>query len=201
MPKTYVITDIAASPPRDLNFVTGVWEALGARIKKMEEGDGTISVIAVMPDETPEIEFPATGSNEFAWMNIARAEMGVKEVLGTANNPRVEEYHATTSGNSDADSIPWCSSFVNFCITEAKLTGTNSRRARSWANWGRDAGVLTVGCIVVLSRTNDPAKGHVGFFVGMDGSKRIHLLGGNQSNAVNISSFDAARLVAQRLPG
>ena len=45
------------------------------------------------------------------------------------------------------------------------------------------------GCIVVFSRAGG---GHVGFLVGKDKQGNLMILGGNQSNAVNIKPFDDA---------
>jgi uncharacterized protein (TIGR02594 family) len=86
---------------------------------------------------------------------------------------------------------------VNFCVTEAGVQGTRSKAARSWINWGREAGDFFPGCIVVLER-GSPPKGHVGFFVGTEAG-RIRLLGGNQSDRVSIASFDADKVLARRL--
>jgi hypothetical protein len=44
---------------------------------------------------------------------IAKAELGTTEVPGTQNNPRILEYHATTTLKATTDEVPWCSSFVN----------------------------------------------------------------------------------------
>ena len=95
------------------------------------------------------------------------------------------------------NSVPWCSSFVNYCITKSGLQGTNSKQARSWAQWGA-ASDRRPGSIVVLERGNPP-QGHVGFFVGPDDS-RIRLLGGNQGDRVSIASYDAERVIAVRWP-
>jgi lysozyme family protein len=53
--------------------------------------------------------------------------------------------------------------------------------------------------VAVLSRTADPALGHVGFVVGWtDG--RLMLLGGNQGDAVTVAAFDRRRLLGLRRP-
>jgi uncharacterized protein (TIGR02594 family) len=129
-------------------------------------------------------------------LEIARAELGVAEVPGAGDNPRILDYHATTGGGKEPDSVPWCSSFVNFCVERAGLKGTDSKAARSWMDWGREAQAFFPGCIVVLERGAAP-QGHVGFFVGTE-SGRIQLLSGNQGNRVSIASFDPQLVLAIR---
>ena len=48
------------------------------------------------------------------------------------DNPRIRLYHGTTSGGAMPDEVAWCSSFVNFCVEQAGLSGTDSKAARSW---------------------------------------------------------------------
>jgi uncharacterized protein (TIGR02594 family) len=127
-------------------------------------------------------------------MSIAEGEIGVKE----GNNPRITEYFKTTTLGAQPDSVPWCSAFVNFCVTQSDNKGTDSALARSWLNWGVESDDLVPGCIMVIER-GSPPKGHVGYFVGRDANGTIQLLGGNQSNAVNISSFPNARALGKRI--
>ncbi len=84
------------------------------------------------------------------WMEIARAEEGVKEIVGDEDNPRVLQYLRSTSLGKWAasrDETPWCSAFVNWCITQAGLEGTNSAMARSWLGWGVDLAMPRPGCV------------------------------------------------------
>lgn len=139
--------------------------------------------------------FPA---EEFPWMGIALAERGVKETPGAGSNPRVLEYLRTTSlpetMRSD-DETPWCSAFVNWCVTRAGLKGTGSAAARSWLTWGQSLEVPRRGCVVVLSRDGG---GHVGFYLRTVGSS-LHLFGGNQNNLVGTRAYDSSRLLGYRI--
>lgn len=134
-------------------------------------------------------------AGEPLWLQIARKEIGVKEVRG-GENPRIIEYHATTTLKAKEDEIPWCSSFINWCMKKAGYKGTQSAAAISWASWGKVLKEPKIGCVVVFSRTGG---NHVGFYLGKSGSS-IKLLGGNQSNEVNISYQDASRLLGYRWP-
>lgn len=129
------------------------------------------------------------------YYEIAEKEIGVKEVRG-GENPRIIEYHSTTTLKAREDEIAWCSSFVNWCIEKAGLKGTKSAAAISWAAWGERVTDPREGDIVVIrqkSKGHDQATGstsgnHVGFFVRIQ-DHRIYILGGNQSDSVKVSSF------------
>lgn len=100
-----------------------------------------------------------------------------------------------------AGSMPFisgnCSSFINWCILRAGYAGTDSAAARSWLKWGKGLLYPAYGCVTVLKRTNNPALGHVGFFVGWNPEK-VFLLGGNQNNSVSISKFDRTMIIGHR---
>lgn len=108
------------------------------------------------------------------------------------------------------DETAWCSAFVNLITWLLALPRSKKANARSWLAVGarikpEDA---TPGYdVVVLQRGDGPqpgpevldAQGHVGFFAGWQGD-RVLILGGNQGDAVNISSFPKSRILAiQRL--
>jgi uncharacterized protein (TIGR02594 family) len=142
------------------------------------------------------------------WYEIACKEIGQKEVDGSGNNKRILEYHATTTLGAKEDSVPWCSSFTNWCMKEAGIKGTNSAAAISWAAWGV-ACERVKGCICVIRQRNkgaDHATGsasgnHVAFFDRIE-QGRVYLLGGNQSDQVKVSSFGLAsyEIIATRWP-
>ena len=54
-----------------------------------------------------------------------------------------------------------------------------------------------VGSIVVFERGSG---GHIGFVVGRDYNDNLLVLGGNQSNAVNVRSFPRSRVLGYRWP-
>jgi uncharacterized protein (TIGR02594 family) len=196
MPITRIITDIP--PGGDENFVIALIKADGGSFTRQPQPDGKLTIVATFDRAEPEPQLSVRGEQDPKWMEIARAEHGIAEQSGSASNPRIEAYHATTTLGPQPDHVHWCSSFVNFCMTQAGLTGTNSALARSWQTWGVETPSFVPGCIVVLKR-GEPPRGHVGFFVGMEGG-HVRLLGGNQGNAVSIASFEANRVLAKRLP-
>ncbi|MBP8824783.1 MAG: TIGR02594 family protein [Flavobacteriales bacterium] len=145
---------------------------------------------------------PTTGAPhlpEPPWMAIARQEVGVREYAGAQDNPRIVEYHQATSLQASDDETPWCSSFVNWCMLQAGLSGTQSALARSWEHWGGRLREPRVGCITVFKRQvpGNPGAGHVAFFLERIGN-RVHVLGGNQSNSVCVGNYPSADLLSYR---
>ncbi|MEO6589793.1 MAG: SH3 domain-containing C40 family peptidase [Pyrinomonadaceae bacterium] len=136
---------------------------------------------------------------EFSWMPIALAEQGVKEFPGSGDNPRIVEYLKSTTlpapFNSN-DETAWCSCFVNWCVERSGFEGTDSAWARGWLNWGKKLAKPRRGCIVVFKR--EVNSGHVAFYVG-ETATHVKVLGGNQSNAVNINNYPKSRLLGYRI--
>lgn len=129
------------------------------------------------------------------WLTIARGELGVHETPGPAATARIAEYHGATSLHATSDEVPWCASFVSWCLEQAGVRSTRSAAAASYAAWGA-ACVPQPGAIVVLrhktagadAATGSSSGNHVGFWVGADPA-HVHILGGNQSDSVKESAF------------
>lgn len=131
------------------------------------------------------------------WLEIANAEKGTIEKRG-GENPRIIEYHATTTLAAKEDEVSWCSSFVNWCMKQADIKGTGLANARSWLDWGEKLETPVEGCVVILKR-GVPPSGHVGFFL-REHDGRIAVLGGNQSDQVKVSTFPADMVLGYRWP-
>ncbi|GMU10152.1 hypothetical protein ASNO1_64060 [Corallococcus caeni] len=157
----------------------------------------------------PEHETPApVAPGEPQWLSIAHNELnqGITEIQGRRSNARIVEYHASTSGKAKSDEIPWCSSFVNWCVTQAGLKGTNNAGAASWLSWGipvaarRGAIAVLFNPDAVKSRISQTGN-HVGFLL-QETATHYKLLGGNQGDAVKVSNMPkkAWRLKGYRWP-
>lgn len=135
-----------------------------------------------------------------AWMTVAFGELGVAACGPWQSNPRITQYHEGTNIQGYGDKASWCSSFVNWCLASVGIDGTGSALARSWLAWGEPIDSPRYGCITVLYR-DDPAswKGHVGFFLRIDG-ERIHLLGGNQLDQVREHDYPLESVLGYRWP-
>lgn len=142
------------------------------------------------------------------WLLVARGELGVREYSafrpgpnGATSNPRIEEYQRAANGRED-DDVPWCSSFVCWCMEQTGIVSPRRGAARSWLRWGVPLSVPVPGCVVVLWReSRESYKGHVGIFdrFGQQPDSVV-LLGGNQANAVRTASFPSSRVLAYRWP-
>jgi uncharacterized protein (TIGR02594 family) len=134
------------------------------------------------------------------WLRIAFDELllGVREVPGSASNPRIQEYHRTI-GLNEGDDVAWCSSFVGWCLERAGFPSTEKPNARSYLNYGRVSGP-ELGAIAVLWRGSATSwQGHVGFVLAASGGA-VTLLGGNQGDAVSVATYSAQRLLGCRWP-
>lgn len=134
------------------------------------------------------------------WLTIAQGEAaaGVREFAKDVHNPRIIEYHATTTLRATKDETPWCASFVNWCVKQAGYAGTNSALAASWTIWGKALdgprrGAITVIYNAGMANSSLTASGnHVGFLLRETESNYV-ILGGNQGDAVKESSFPKSR--------
>ena len=137
-----------------------------------------------------------------AWLEIAEKEIGVHEITG-GENPRIVAYAATTTLAAKEDEVPWCSSFVNWCLSRAAIKGTKSAAAKSWLSWGMGINVPSLGCVCVVRDIRQPEGHgyHVAFWQG-ESEGRLILLGGNQSDSVKVSSFGMTTFQVQgyRIP-
>ena len=137
---------------------------------------------------------------------LAKRFIGVHEVDGDEDHPLIQFAMSTTTYGSGAidtpDSVPWCSAFVNFIAWLLDAPRSNSAMARSWLSVGRPVKLegAVVGWDVVIFSRGDPGgtQGHVGFFSGVGFGGGIKILGGNQGDEVNVTTFPTDRILGIR---
>lgn len=139
---------------------------------------------------------------------------GVKEAAGSANNPVIIKWADEVAAKVktvyakwadawyDKDSIAWCGLFMAVVACRAsqdrpeRFPPEKYLSAAEWANFGRpiakDGAML--GDVLVFTRDGG---GHVGLYVGED-SANFYVLGGNQSDQVNIMKLAKSRLTHVR---
>ena len=90
----------------------------------------------------------------------------------------------------------WCAAFLNAILNKKGYETSGGNTAASFKNYGVKVSNPVKGDIVVL-------RGHVGIFVGyttINGRKMVAVLGGNQSNKVQISYYPVKRIITIRRP-
>ena len=149
-------------------------------------GSGTWTALrnGVTSDQSDQ-PLPAISAYNAPWMAVALREVGQRELAGDKDNPRILRYHGTTSLHATNDEVPWCSSFVNWCLKQVGIPGTNSAAASSWLHWGKTSVPMSGAISVVRKNTG---QNHVGFFVS-EGKDFYSVLGGNQSHRVRVSKY------------
>lgn len=158
------------------------------------------TALALAADEAPE------------WLLVMRTLTGTKETPGDADNPVImgmrDEIARTYPDMADYcaeythDSIAWCGLATAYCMTMAGIRPvfgkTDTDRwmwALAWADDGDFGTVLDsprLGCVVVMERSGG---GHVTLYESTSGSSYV-CRGGNQSDAINKSSYPISGVVA-----
>lgn len=154
-------------------------------------------------------------------------EYGLLEAPGTPNNPTIiawadevgkakgDAYAKWAADWYNKDSIPWCGLYaaVIACRSaegtpapEKRMPPRNYLSALAWADFGEPVAFkdkngyalenIITGDIAVFTRSGG---GHVGIILGVSPrGSYVYVLGGNQSDQVNIMKFPVGRLYAVR---
>lgn len=144
-------------------------------------------------------------AHDLSWMRVAKGYLGVREVKGPVDNPKIVElFKLCGHGWVQDDETAWCAAFVGGVLAKIGVPGTGSLAARSYEGWGQPLPLNqpVYGAIGVKKRSgkNAPAwQGHVGFVVGAS-ADQIIMLGGNQNDMVNIAAFRRDEFTAFRYP-
>ncbi|MGF0540577.1 peptidoglycan-binding protein [Agrobacterium sp. ES01] len=160
--------------------------------------DATVAALKASPiDSSPGRSSAAPTASLPPWMAEMYRRMGLHEVR---DNAALTAFLKLGKFLGDPKSLPWCGDAVESCLAKVlpnEPLPSNPFWAQAWANFGIDAEVPIVGAIGVIRWS--ASSGHVGMVAGVSGDK-INLLGGNQSNAINISSFPRSKFIAFRWP-
>lgn len=124
---------------------------------------------------------------------------GTKEITGSQSNPVIIEWAKEVGGwigrFYKSDDVPWCGLFMAVLCKRAGLPyNQKALTALSWAAWGNPTSVPMLGDVLTFTRNGG---GHVGIYVGED-EQAFHVLGGNQSDQVNITRISKHRLYEAR---
>ena len=132
--------------------------------------------------------------------------LDTKESPGSINNPVIIGWAKELGGNIDdiynADEIPWCGLAQAIVAKRAdKEVVKDPLWALNWSTFGDYVKIPMIGDTLVFVRKTSTGStaGHVGIYVGEDNTA-YHVLGGNQSDAYNITRVLKNRLYAARRP-
>lgn len=136
------------------------------------------------------------------WLTRARAYIGMREIPGSKHEPGILKFWQAIKAPFRDDETSWCGAFVGGVLAEAGLPiVSGGAAARAWLKIDKKLEKPAAGCVVVFWRGSPSGwSGHVGFVVGKDKAGNIMVLGGNQSDAVNIKPFATARVLGYRWP-
>jgi uncharacterized protein (TIGR02594 family) len=142
-------------------------------------------------------------------LDLAHRYLGIHEKAGDQDHPLIRWWLSLVALPNSPDETPWCSAFMSGLAWELGLPRSLSAAARSWLKVGTpialdDASTDHVD-VVILKRGDGPqpglevlaAPGHVGLFHGLDAGG-LHLLAGNQSNAVTVATFPRDQVLGVR---
>jgi uncharacterized protein (TIGR02594 family) len=132
---------------------------------------------------------------------------GILETPGSRNNPTIMAWAKEVGGSVKseyiADSVPWCGLFMAVVAKRADyeppkdpLWALNWTTFGKWVKKGPKPNSPAIGDVLVFTRSGG---GHVGLYVGQD-STYYYILGGNQSDRVNISKRRKNTLYTARRP-
>lgn len=125
---------------------------------------------------------------------------GTAERPGPGSNPSILAWAKAVGLGSvyTSDATAWCGLAMSYVALQAGWDASpngNGLWARNWLDWGRTAPEPMLGDVLVFSR--GPSSGHVGVYVGED-AEALHVIGGNQGDAVTIKRIPRSRLLGAR---
>jgi uncharacterized protein (TIGR02594 family) len=149
------------------------------------------------------------------WLLTMRAITGMTETPGSADNPKILAMADTVAeaypdmeaycNGYQHDDTPWCGLTMAYVMTVAGIRPvwgpTDTDRwlwAQAWQDekWGTKLDQPVLGCVVVMTREGG---GHVTLYESTSGSS-YKCRGGNQSDKVNVSSYDKSTVLALMWP-
>lgn len=167
------------------------------------DGDWGPRTLAAVNAALDKLAPPSEGLDDPKWIATARRYIGTQEWAGAPDNPRILQWWKALGAPFTDDETPWCGAFVGGVLSESGIKPQKGgASARAWNSFGKKLTRPAYGCIVVFWRgSKTGTAGHVGFLLGVDKRGNLMVLGGNQSNAVNVKPFSKDRVLGYRWPG
>ena len=134
-------------------------------------------------------------------MELALRKRGLHEGRDNAELRKFLKSDGPTLG--DPAKLPWCGDFVETCIAVSLPDvgiPNNPYLARNWLKFGNTVDPCFGAVMVFWRGSRSGTSGHVGFYYSED-ADTYHVLGGNQSNSVNVSKMKKDRFLGARATG
>lgn len=131
------------------------------------------------------------------WDNIGQAEISG----GVANSFITDTFNYTTLKNhplSLSDETAWCAALTCAALEKNGYLSTHSASAASYDTYG-ETSELVYGAIITLKRDGGSGR-HVTFYVDTASTGHLYCIGGNQRNALRMSTYNMSDLRAIRWP-
>lgn len=135
------------------------------------------------------------------WLLVGELNSGIREIKGKTHNSKIISFFKNIGSWVRDDETPWCAAFVGSVLEDCLIPSTSKPSARSYTKWGQKLDGPATGAVVVFWRGRRLGwSGHVGFVEGKDEKGHLMVLGGNQSNAVNVKPFNTNRVLGYHWP-
>lgn len=167
-----------------------------ATVTALRATPGVTTTIPDADDDTPTQDL----LDYFPWMSLALRKKGLHEGRDNADLREFLKSDGKTLG--DPARLPWCGDFVETCIAVTMpdaIVPNNPYLARNWLHFGQTVNPCFGSILVFWRGSRSGTSGHVGFYYSEDDDV-YHVLGGNQSNSVSVTSLTKNRLLGARLP-
>lgn len=142
------------------------------------------------------------GPPAIVWREEARRCIGVRETAGPGDTRQILDWADDLDLVYDGDDVAWCGLFVAHCIGSTlpdEILPPGPLGARSWIRFGEPCEPKAGAVLVFWRGKKDGWQGHVGFYEGED-DDHFFVLGGNQSDSVNVAKLKKDRLLQARWP-
>ena len=196
----------------ELGFDPGPIDGIRGRrtlraVKRLQESRGLVCDGIVGPQTAlalfgPNRDGEPPGLDRMPWYREALRLVGTKEIAGPASNPDIMDMADRLDVAYRDDDVPWCGLFAGHCVGASlpdEVLPTVVLRARAWEAFGAPTTPQPGAVLVFWRKAPDSGLGHVGFYFAEDEAS-FHVLGGNQSNMVNVARLRKDRLLAARWP-
>lgn len=157
----------------------------------------TVDALRLAPPQSNATISPPPAEVMPPWMAEMHRRSGLHEVR---DNAALIDWLKIGRYLGNPKTLPWCGDAVESAIAKVlpeEPLPSNPFWAQAWKNFGRDVSEPIVGSIGVIRWS--ASAGHVGIVAGVSGST-VNLLGGNQSNAINVTGFARSKFIAFRWP-